>query len=109
MNNKTSMRENNKQAAYQGRAEYHHIMKSYGEDFLADLPKKMDECIKATSNLPDVLFLPEQDLPRRMICILGFIDEAIKCGGVCQEDFKNSIQAATHLCDYPFLSQDAFS
>ena len=106
MTNTTSIRENNQQAAYQGRAEYHHIMKSYGEDFLVDLPKKMDECIKATSILPDVLFIPGQDLPRRMIILLTFMDEAIKCGGVCQEDLKDSIEIATQLCDYPFLAQD---
>ena len=108
MNDKTYIRECEKLAARQGRAGYHHIMKFYGEAFLANLPRKMYECIKATSNQPDILFLPEHDLPRRMISILAFMEEAIKCDGVNQEDLEGNIEIAKRIRDYPFLAQNAF-
>ena len=52
MNDKTYIGKYDKLAAHQGRAEYHQIMKSYGEAFLVDFPGKMWECIKATSKQP---------------------------------------------------------
>lgn len=83
-------------------------MKSYGKAFLVDLPGKMSECIKTTSKQPDILFLPGHDLPRRMIVILAFMEEAIKCGSVNQEDLKSNIEIAIRIRDNPFLAQNAF-